>query len=61
MKAIQLSGFVCYCLVFSFCTVILQAVTAKDNCYIGPAPVVINQDADIYLGIYYIGLDRCVE
>jgi hypothetical protein len=27
--------------------------TTRENCYNGPAPVIVNNEADVYLGTYY--------
>ena len=29
---------------------LVSVSTTRDNCYHGPAPVIVNHDADVYLG-----------
>lgn len=36
----------------SIVTAATSGSTVRDNCYNGPAPVIVNQDADVFLGMH---------
>lgn len=46
-----ISGLILPLMILLFLLSTHATANAQDNCYSGPAPVIVNRDADIYLGI----------